>query len=1010
VGTHTITYKHTNANSCTDSASKTITVDTLPTVTFSVLSAVCINQAGFNLSGGTPTGGSYSGSGVTSGVFTPSVAGIGSHKIAFTYTDGNGCSDSDTSVQVVNGLPTVSMTALNSICAGSPGLLLSGGAPSGGVYSGTGVSSGMFYPSTAGAGTHKITYEYTDINNCSDTTSKTILVHTQPTVSFAPISDRCANSPTFNLSGGLPTGGTYRMNHATVTTVNPSAIGKGIHSIAYIYTDANTCTDSATRNFTIDSVPTVTFGTLASVCSGSTSFVVRAGSPLGGKYKGTGMVNDTVFSSALAGTGTHSLRYIFTDGRGCVDSANQTIGVDTLPAVAFSIQDSVCQNSDSLLLIGVPSGGTFTGTTVNNVHFYPTISPKGYQRITYTVTGGNGCMNTATDSIRVDTVTSVQFSLLDSICANSNPIALNTGVPSGGTYSGGGVVSGVYTPSSIGNVIDSVKYKLVNAYGCSDSTFEQVRVDSITTVSMSALSPICDNDSLVLNNGLPLGGIYSGKDVTAGLLNPVDSGNFRIRYDFTNAFGCVDSTFGIIKVKGAPKAKLLTLGAMCANAPVTKLTNGIPLGGNYYGAAIVNGNYIDPSLVGPGNTLISYTLQKANGCKDSVTTVVSIDTLPTVTLDSIPLQCINKGVYQLTEGKPLGGVYSGTGVSSGKFDPAIGRGNYQVKYSYVNLRGCMDSAKRLVEVDTLRMVLATNENNLCQGTEVFKLSGGLPLGGIYSGPNVYNDSLFNGKDLVAGTVLLNYSIGSRCGRDTNSFRVRVLPLPEVSLDSIPLLCEGKAKTIPLFYGKPAGGTHWVGGEPSNQILVKKRVSQYEVFYSYTDAKGCTGWDTAIAKVAPTPSTEVAGKLSLCSGDSLSLTAAPDMKYYIWNGDTSRSNYYMRFDSLTYGIHSTHLKVVSNDGCTAEETIDVRTKNCGNHYFVYPNPTNGRFTFYYESDRDMEITLAIYNYLGKPILLKTELVETGLNEFIFDVLNQSAGVYVLQIGVGVEVFTEKIVIN
>jgi PKD repeat protein len=63
-----------------------------PVVTFSPLSDVCINTPSFFLSGGTPAGGNYSGTGVNSNIFDPSVAGYGTYIITYLYIDVNGCS------------------------------------------------------------------------------------------------------------------------------------------------------------------------------------------------------------------------------------------------------------------------------------------------------------------------------------------------------------------------------------------------------------------------------------------------------------------------------------------------------------------------------------------------------------------------------------------------------------------------------------------------------------------------------------------------------------------------------------------------------------------------------------------------------------------------------------------------------------------------------------------------------------------------------------------------------
>jgi len=68
-----------------------ITVFDLPVVTFAQIPDMCLNWPQQELTGGYPTGGVYSGTGVFNGWFYPGVAGVGTHLITYTYTDGNGC-------------------------------------------------------------------------------------------------------------------------------------------------------------------------------------------------------------------------------------------------------------------------------------------------------------------------------------------------------------------------------------------------------------------------------------------------------------------------------------------------------------------------------------------------------------------------------------------------------------------------------------------------------------------------------------------------------------------------------------------------------------------------------------------------------------------------------------------------------------------------------------------------------------------------------------------------------
>lgn len=73
-------------------------------------------------------------------------------------------------------LPQVSFGPLPDFCVDAPPYPLTEGSPAGGIYSGPGVSGGWFYASSAGIGTHIITYTYTDSNGCQNSASQTVVV------------------------------------------------------------------------------------------------------------------------------------------------------------------------------------------------------------------------------------------------------------------------------------------------------------------------------------------------------------------------------------------------------------------------------------------------------------------------------------------------------------------------------------------------------------------------------------------------------------------------------------------------------------------------------------------------------------------------------------------------------------------------------------------------------------------------------------------------------------------
>ena len=75
--------------------------------------------------------------------------------------------------------PVVSLQALEEVvCSSTTDLVLTGGAPAGGTYAGPGVANGIFNAAVAGAGTHEITYTYTNSYGCQASAVQPITVAT----------------------------------------------------------------------------------------------------------------------------------------------------------------------------------------------------------------------------------------------------------------------------------------------------------------------------------------------------------------------------------------------------------------------------------------------------------------------------------------------------------------------------------------------------------------------------------------------------------------------------------------------------------------------------------------------------------------------------------------------------------------------------------------------------------------------------------------------------------------
>ncbi|MCW3103578.1 MAG: type sorting protein [Bacteroidetes bacterium] len=109
---------------------------------------------------------------------TGSSAGAGYYYYFYNWQVQNDpCVSVRTPVTATIGGPAVSYaSAVDTVCVTDAAIALSGGMPSGGSYSGTGVSGGTFDPAMSGAGAQTITYTYSDANSCSQSATQTIYV------------------------------------------------------------------------------------------------------------------------------------------------------------------------------------------------------------------------------------------------------------------------------------------------------------------------------------------------------------------------------------------------------------------------------------------------------------------------------------------------------------------------------------------------------------------------------------------------------------------------------------------------------------------------------------------------------------------------------------------------------------------------------------------------------------------------------------------------------------------
>ena len=383
-GTYTVTLDVSNTIG-TDNYSITnyITVNVSDDATIAPVAPMCIADPSTTLSAAT-SGGVWSGNGVnSSGIFDPSISGIGTHTI--TYTTTGACSDISSIDIIVTNSADASIDPVSSICISSNAVTLTASTP-GGTWSGTGITdpaNGIFNPSVAGIGSFTVTY--TISGSCGNSDVTTINVTSTLDASITSVGPYCSNDSPINLNavdgGGIWTGN--GISNSNTGEFDPNLAGPGTHVITYAIMGA--CGDISTAQITvIDAVASFTLP-VDSICNDNAP-ITFYGTPVGGSWSGNGINSNGLFDPIIAGVGNHSITYTISGT--CPDSYSEVIIVQESITAMIGNVNNLCAGSSPIPLVGTPSGGNWSGPGVNNNGLFdPSIAGVGSHNISYSFGG-----------------------------------------------------------------------------------------------------------------------------------------------------------------------------------------------------------------------------------------------------------------------------------------------------------------------------------------------------------------------------------------------------------------------------------------------------------------------------------------------------------------------------------------------------------------------------------------------------------------------------------------------
>jgi hypothetical protein len=611
--TTTYTVTGTNTAGCSRTATRTITVKQLPSVSISAnRTAVCVGQSVTLTASGANSyvwqPGNLTGATRT---FTPAAT------TTYTVTGTtNGCSSTQTIIITVGTPPAVLISASpnGAVCTGSPVLLSASGAVSYTWMPGN-LSGSSITVNPASTTTYTVTGNN---NGCIATSTRTVVVNNLPVINAqASPATLCFGTPTV-LSASGADNYTWQPGNLTGNGISVTPLT----TTTYTVTGTNTVTGcSGTQTIAVTVNNSFNVSITASdtiICSGESVTLTGSGA--------TNYVwlpeNNTGSTQTFSPNLTTTYTVIGSTGS-CTDTATVDIVVNSLPVVSITPSSSVvCPGSQATLTASGASvyswqPGNQTGSTYT---VFPTVNS------TYTLTGTdiNGCTSTGTASIGIQSVPVIN--------AQASPATVCFGTPT--VLSASGADTYTWQPGNLtGNGI-SVTPLTTTTYtvtgtntvtGCSGTQTITVTVDNAFNVSIAATDTIiCSGESVTLTGSGATNYVWLPENTTGA--TQTFSPNSTTTYTVIGSTGsCTDTATVAIVVNSLPVVSITpSSSVICQGSQATLTASGAASytwqPGNLSGSAVS----VSPTV----NSTYTLTGTDINGCTSTSTTFVGVQNPP----------------------------------------------------------------------------------------------------------------------------------------------------------------------------------------------------------------------------------------------------------------------------------------------------------------------------------------------------------------------------------------------
>jgi gliding motility-associated-like protein len=841
----------------------------------------------------------------------------------------------------------------------------------GGTFSFTGPGNLSGFNSTTGnfnlvgsnSGTYTITY--TTGAPCSGSSTRTIVLTNtfNSTFSYATTCDEGIVNPILSPGSGL---GTFTsadpiisaLLNASTGEINVTGVPSGTYTVTNTIPASGACLLSASdATITINETPIVSLtADPITICRNETAVL-----------EATSTIPGTVFtwnnglpggSSQTVSPTTQTSYTVTGTSNGCMDSETITVNVNQLPNVTINTTPPVCEGGSATLAAnGAASYEWSNGATTSSI----IVTPTNGQTFTVTGTGANGCSNTASVNVVVNSLPSVVAGTYGPLCSG-NPLTLSaSGVPAGMsfTWSNGGIQNAAIFPTQ------TTTYTVTatnTATGCqsSDNTTVVVNPRPIVQANASA-TEICPGEFVTL--------VASGNATSYSWDSNVENGvafapGFTADYLLTGAGanGCTQTSQIRVTVKNAPVVEAPEDRVVCEGTQTTLTATG--------NAA----TYTWTPLITNGMPFVPLTSEMyyvtgtiaGSDCTTTDSVFIQINQIPTMNpVTNVPPVCaFDQVVASNFTSNPIGADFNWTNNTPGIGLAASGIGNTPFftatnttpnplvgTITVIPSNGICEGAPvtYTITVNPTPVVTPVTNINACVGNNVntdilvtpatstinwtnTNTSIGLPASG--SGTPLSFEAVSSGNAVINVTSTLG-----NCTSPSVIFSININDAPNVEIIGNPVACEGQEITLS---GQGALNYVWDQGVVNEQPFpASPGTTTYTV--TGTDANGCTNTAsvTLTTQIVPTASflpSETVGSPIFNVDFVNNSSNATD---YVWDFDngtplvTTSSTATQNQSFIELGTYDVMLTAIAN-GCRDSVTITITVEPFAGAIIYVPN--------------------------------------------------------------------------